>query len=103
LGGREDVYEVLKQKVEAVLGLGRGERRHVGLGPEDGLELGDNIAQELAVAADGREQLGGPARELIGALRQNMADKLAERLGERGVGHGAVELVKLARCKISSA
>src|SRR5262249_6908327 len=64
---------------------------------DDELELGDKIEEQRSVRGEGLTKLLPPLAKLGLGLAQKLPEKALERLGQRGVGNVAPELLELAR------
>ena len=82
---RERFEQAPEDQPEAVLRLGRPQRRDGRLRAYDERELGDHVDQDAAVGSKGGEQTLAPARHLVLALPQDLPEDPAQRLDEAAV------------------
>ena len=92
----EHPQEAGDDRLEADLGLGRGQLLDRRLGPEDQPEFGDQVDHEAGVLTQRLGQPPGPVLDPLGALGQDRSQQLAERLGEGVEGEVPLQGIVLA-------
>ncbi len=97
----EDLHEVLKDKMKAVLGFLGPDLGDVGLPAYDELDLGDDVRDDLPVRAQGGIKLFSPFLYTLLALGQELAGQAMEGLNDGAVGHGPAQLIVFAGDEIS--
>ena len=92
----EHGQQAADHEVQAAFGVARRHLGHVGLRPDECVQLGQRGREQLAMRAEGLAQRHAAARELRFGFGELAAQQAAQGLQQRQVGQGGAELVELA-------